>query len=132
MNFGSDGIYSESDLTDNGWSTYLTNVNSNNFYTSTSVINFLYSGSAYDGYIQQTLPSGYDYFIAAWGATYGSTSQLYVCTGSSCSLKETVSGSGSTYSSTTTTSTYSEGDSILIYERDAGVAVVDNIQVCRN
>ena len=78
MDFGSaGGINSAAALASNGWSTNAGNFNNGNYYTSTDVLQW-WLGDL-DGYIKQTLPSGYNYAVVSYGASQSASySELFI------------------------------------------------------
>ena len=132
MNFGANGINSETDLQNNGWTVFADNYNHASYGTADNLLQFFYSGGG--GYIEQTLPSGYSWVNVTWGASH-TASYVEVFVGGTSEGTVTNPGSFTGISLTSTAVPYSSGDKIKVQEilsgSYGGVALIASIEVCQ-
>ena len=74
---GSRVLSSVASMQADGWTTYLTSVDNTSYSRIKGYSQHFYSGEPI-GYIQKTLPSGYDMIRIKWGNWYTGTSQIFL------------------------------------------------------
>lgn len=112
-------IDSFADLNNAGWNYYLTTLESSSYTKKSGYLQMFYSGSPI-GYINKTLPTGFDEVYVTWGNWYSGTASLSI---GGVTVKTLSSNSGaSTYKGT-----YSPGNVIKFSEN--GIVWVGEIWV---
>lgn len=101
-------IDSFADLDAAGWSRYLTTIDTSG-YTRVSGYSQMYYSSSPIGYIERSLPAGYNEVYVKWGNWYGGTANLYIG-GTS------VQALGGNYGAATYQGNYNNGDTLKFTE----------------
>lgn len=115
---GGHAIQSASDLTAAGWTHSVPDIDSTSYTRPNGFLQLFYGGGT-TGYIEKTLPDGYEYVKAIWGNWYGGTSRIYV---GGTEVQQCGNIGATTY-----TGKYNSGDTIKFTE--AGIFWVSDIWV---